>query len=75
VPVALYVQGVETVNDCVFVGAAFQLPFPPWSALIVQVPAPTKVIVAPFVPLDVHTEVVAELKVTVRPDVAVAVAV
>jgi hypothetical protein len=39
---------------------------------MVQVPVATSAIVRPFVPPDVQTEVVVELKVTGRPDEAVA---
>jgi hypothetical protein len=42
---------------------------------MVQVPAVTPVTVLPFVPLVVQTLGVAELKVTAKPDVAVALAV
>jgi hypothetical protein len=43
---------------------------PAWSALIVQVPAATKVSAPPEV--IEQTRVVAELKLTARPDVAIA---
>ena len=45
------------------------MPFPFWSALIVQVPPPTMVTV---VPETVQVEEVADVKVTVSPDDAVA---
>ena len=52
--------------------AAFQLVFPAWLALIVQVPTVTKVTV---VPETVQTLVVAEVKATGRPEEAVALSV
>ena len=60
------------VKDCWTCGAAFQLASPAWLALIVQVPTATKVTV---VPDTVQTPVVAELKMTVRPEEAVALTV
>ena len=53
-------------------GAAFQFALPAWLALIVQVPTVTKVTV---VPETVQTPVVAEVKLTVRPEEAVALTV
>ena len=61
-----------TWNDCCTCGAAFQFALPPWSALIVQVPVLTNAIVAPFAPPVVQTAGVDELKLTVRPELAVA---
>ena len=49
--------------------AAFQLVSPAWLALMVQVPTATKVTV---VPDTVQTPVVADVKVTVSPEEAVA---
>ncbi len=46
--------------------------FPDWLAVTVQVPTPTKLTV---LPLTVHTEDVELPKVTVRPELAVAVTV
>ena len=60
------------VKDCWTWGAAFQLVLPAWLALIVQVPTVTKVTV---VPETVQMLVVAEVKVTVRPEEAVALTV
>ena len=48
---------------------------PAWLATTVQVPAATRVIVAPFVPPEVHTEGVVVVKLTVNPDEAVALTV
>ena len=48
---------------------------PPWSAFTVQVPVATRVIVAPFVPLDVHTDGVVVVNATGRLELAVALAV
>ena len=45
---------------------------PPWLALIEQMPAETSVT---ELPLTVHTPVVVEVKLTARPEVAVAVSV
>jgi hypothetical protein len=60
-----------TVKDCATVDAAAYAPLPDWSASMVQVPAVTKVSAPPLV--IVHTPVVLELKVTARPELAVAV--
>jgi hypothetical protein len=46
---------------------------PAWKAFTLQVPTRTRVIVAPLVPLDVHTAGVSVVNVTVRPEDAVAV--
>ena len=54
------------------VSAAAQLGSPAWSASMVQVPMVRRVMVLPFVPVEVHTPVVVELKVTSSPDEAVA---
>src|SRR5512146_932871 len=62
-----------TANDRVTVGAALKLALPAWSALMVQVPVVTKVNAPPAV--TVHTPAVLDVKLTVRPDVAVAVSV
>jgi hypothetical protein len=48
---------------------------PAWLARTVHVPALSKVMVAPFVPPEVHIEGVDVLKVTVNPDEAVALTV
>jgi hypothetical protein len=48
---------------------------PAWSAWTVHVPAATRVIVAPSVPVEVHTDGVVDEKDTGRPDEAVAVTV
>ena len=62
---------LATVNDCVAWVAAFQSVLPAWLAFRMQVPAPTK----DTVPLEiVQTLVVADVIVTVRPELAVAVA-
>ena len=45
---------------------------PAWLAVIVQVPAATRWTVAPFVPLVVQIVVVVDVKLTVRPEDAVA---
>ncbi len=58
-----------TVKPCATWGAAFQLALPAWSASIVQVPAATMWTV---VPDTVQTGAVAEVKVTARPEEAVA---
>ena len=52
--------------------AAANVPFPAWSACTVHVPAPTRVIVAPLAPLDVHTVGVVLENVTARFDDALA---
>jgi hypothetical protein len=62
-----------TENERLTVVAARKDPLPAWSALMEHVPVVTKVSVPPLV--MVHTPVVVELKVTDRPDVAVAVSV
>jgi uncharacterized protein (DUF983 family) len=62
-----------TLNAWVTCGAAENEALPAWLALMLQLPAVTKVSVPPVV--IVHTEVVLELNVTVNPDVAVAVSV
>jgi hypothetical protein len=46
--------------------------FPPWLATTVHVPAASKVMVDPLVPPAVHTVGVVVVKVTARPEVAVA---
>ena len=48
---------------------------PAWLASTVHVPALTKVMLAPFVPPEVHTEAVAVVNVTANPDEAVALTV
>ena len=48
---------------------------PAWLASTVHVPALTKVMLAPFVPREVHTEAVAVVNVTANPDEAVALTV
>ena len=48
---------------------------PAWLACTVQVPVLTKMIVAPFVPPEVQTKGVVVLKLTARPDDAVALTV
>ena len=62
-----------TVKLRLTVVAARKLPLPAWSALTVQVPVETKVSVPPVV--MVHTPVVAEVKLGVRLESAVAVSV
>ena len=62
----------DTVKLCWTWGAAFQLLLPAWLALIVHVPAPTKVTVEPD---TVHTEAVPDVNATDRPELAVAVTV
>ena len=57
------------VKLCWTCGAAFQLVSPPWFALIVQRPTVAKVT---EIPATVQTEVVADVKVTAKPDEAVA---
>ena len=52
--------------------AGFQVPFPAWCAVMVQVPLWCNVTVAP---LTVHTDGVLVVNVTARPEVAVAVTV
>src|SRR5512143_2365183 len=59
-----------TVNDWLTVGAASQAVFPVCSALMVQVPLDTKVSTPPAVMLQ--TAVVLEVKLTARPELAVA---
>jgi len=59
-----------TVNDRLTWDAARKLPLPAWSALMVQVPPVTKVSAPPLV--MVHTPVVLDVKVGVRPEDAVA---
>ena len=59
-----------TVNDRLTCDAAAKLPLPAWSAWMVQVPVVTKVSAPPLV--MVHTPVVPDVKVGVRPEVAVA---
>jgi hypothetical protein len=61
-----------TVKDCVTRAAAAQAALPAWSAATVHVPAATKVTVDPEM---VQTLVGVLVKVTGRPEVAVAVAV
>jgi hypothetical protein len=56
-------------------GAGLKVAFPAWSAATMQVPTATIVIVAPFVPELVQTPEVKLEKVTVSPELAVAVAV
>ena len=63
---------VVTVNDCVTFGAALYVALPAWLATTRQVPALSRVIVAPFVPLAVQTLPLDVANVTVRPDEAVA---
>src|SRR5664280_3178483 len=58
-----------TPNVWVTVEAAFQLASPAWAAVIEQVPTVSKVT---DVPLTVHTEDELELKLTSRPEEAVA---
>ena len=53
-------------------GAGLKAALPAWSALTVHVPAPTRVIVRPLVPLDVQTVGVVVVKDTVSPEDAVA---
>jgi hypothetical protein len=48
---------------------------PPWFAVTEQVPVATRVIVEPVGPLDPHTEAGPALKVTARPELAVALTV
>ena len=48
------------------------MPLPPWSALTVQVPVATRVIVAPLVPPEVHFVGVVVVNVTERSELAVA---
>jgi hypothetical protein len=62
-----------TVNERVSCGAAWKAALPAWSALMVQVPAVTNVRAPALV--MVHTAVVADVKVGVNPDEAVAVSV
>jgi hypothetical protein len=59
-----------TVKDWLTCGAAAYAEFPAWFALMVQVPVATKVNVPPLV--TVQTPVVAEVKTTARPELAVA---
>ena len=61
------------VNEWLTCGAGWKLPSPAWPALIVQVPAATKVRMPPDV--IVQTPVVADVKVTVSPELAVAASV
>ena len=61
-----------TVMFCVTCGAALKLAFPAWLAAIVQVPAATPVTVLPAM---VQMGSVSELKVTGKPELAVAVTV
>ena len=57
-------------------GAALKVALPAWAAVMVQVPARTRVIVAPLVPVAVHTVVVADVNVTgVSAELAVALTV
>src|SRR5262249_30881246 len=56
-------------------GAGLKLAFPAWSACTVQTPAPTSVIEAGLGPLPVHTDGVVVEKLTVRPELAVALTV
>ncbi len=58
-----------TENERLTCGAARKLLLPAWSALMVQVPALPKLRMPPLV--IVHTLVVEELKVTLRPEVEV----
>ena len=60
------------VNDCCTCGAAFQLALPAWLALIVQVPTLMRLMVEPE---TVQVGVVAEVKVTLRPELALALSV
>lgn len=62
-----------TAKVCCTCGAAEKEPSPPWSALRVQVPALTSVTTP--LGLTVHTAAVAVLKLTGKPDEAVAVTV
>ena len=48
---------------------------PAWLAWTVQVPVPTKVMLAPWVPPEVHTKAVVVVKLTASPEVAVALTV
>ena len=57
------------VKVCDTCGAAPKLAFPAWSAVMVQVPAVTMVILRP---LTVHTAVVVDASVTTKPELAVA---
>jgi hypothetical protein len=61
--------GAETVNACVTGAAAAYIEFPGWLAVIEQMPTATMVTMLPD---TVHTEVVVEVKLTVRPELAVA---
>ena len=63
---------LSTVNDCCTDGATLKVALPAWSAWMVHMPAATRVMVVPLVPPVVHTNGVADVNVTVRPDVAVA---
>ena len=59
-------------NDCWVCGAAFQLALPAWLALMVQVPTLTRVMVDPE---TVQVAVVAEVKATLSPELALALGV
>ena len=63
---------LSTVMFCVTCVAALKLAFPAWSAVMMQVPAERALTVEP---LTVQTAGVVELKITARPEVAVALAV
>ena len=65
---------LTTVNDCCTCGAGLKVAFPAWLALITQVPGPMKVTVAVAIE---HTVLAAAsiVKLTARPEVAVAVTV
>jgi hypothetical protein len=67
-------EPLPTANDCCTCGAALKLVFPAWLASMTHVPTALKLTVEPLME---HTEVALEsmVKVTVSPDVAVAVTV
>jgi hypothetical protein len=65
----------DTEKLSLTVGAAWMEPLPPWLAATVQIPIVSKVMVAPFVPPAVHTLVVVVVKLTVSPEVEVALTV
>ena len=62
----------DTVKLRVTGGAALNVLLPAWEAVMEQVPAAARLMVAPFVPPDVHTPGVDEANVTGNPELAMA---
>lgn len=75
VPKVMVWLAFATVNDRVTLAAMPYMTLPAWPALTVHVPEPIRVMVCPLVPLAVHTDGLVVEKLTVRPEVAVALTV